>query len=226
MVEILQLKPKENAFYKMARNVIRRKLDAIFVCEGRRDSEVLKGLISKIRIVESNLAVTDCEGKDAISEVTMYIATLASVSRTLKAVSIIIDADEYAPADRARSILNSLRSRISDVELIEIDRDIFEIRSQAFKVRIFAKVVGDFGLPYERHMIDDYVLRLLLLEELIEEEETRRYNSAKEFVNEFIESSSTTIKELILNAQPESVQNAFGNLIKYLKIVGIRARGS
>jgi len=220
MVEILQLKPKENAFYKMARNVIGRKLDVIFVCEGKRDSEVLKGLISKISI-ERNLAVTDCEGKDAISEVTMYIATLASVSRTLKAVSIIIDADEYAPVDRARSILNSLRSRIRDVELIEIDGDIFEIRSQAFKVRIFAKVVGDFDLPYERHMIDDYVLRLLLLERLIKEEEIKKYNSAKEFVNEFIESSGTTIKELILNAQPENVQNAFGNLIKYLKIVGI-----
>ena len=37
--EVLQLKPKENSFFKMSRNVT--KLDVIFICEGKRDSEVL-----------------------------------------------------------------------------------------------------------------------------------------------------------------------------------------
>lgn len=221
MVEILQLKPKENAFYNMARNVTGRRLDMIFVCEGKRDSEVLKGVINKVFGIQRGLAVTDCEGKDAISEVTMYIATLAFVSRSLRAVPIVIDADEHTPADRARSISDSLRARINDVEMIEVEDDIFEIRSRKFRVKIFVKVVGDFNLPYKKHMIDDHVLRLLVLENLVEKEEIGRCNTAKECVDEFIESNSTTVKELILNAQLENVQKAFENLIKYLETVGI-----
>lgn len=217
VTEILQLKPKENSFYKMARDVTGR-LEVIFLCEGKRDSEVLKSVASKVFNPQKGLAVTDCEGKDAITEIAVYIATLATVSRTLRDVPIIIDADKQKPKDRAESICNSLRARVGGVELVKISGDVFEIRS-GFKVRILVKVVGDLSLPYEKHTIDDHVLRLLMLENLIDEGETKKYDSAKECVDEFIESNNTSVKEIILKAQPENVQKALRNLVKYLETI-------
>jgi len=220
-VEILQLKPKENAFYEMARR-IRNKIDIIFVCEGKRDTEVLKGVLSKVfRTTDKNLAVTDCEGKDSVKEIAKDIIALSSVSKHLKTVSIIIDADDNTPVKRAESLSNSIRAttRFTDVEIFEISEDIFELQSQEFRVKVFVKVVGDFDLPYKRHTIDDYILRLLMLEELINEGEIEGYNTAKECINEFIESKKITVKELILNAQRENVKKAFENVIKYLETV-------
>jgi len=222
VAEVLQLKPKESSFFQMAKNVTGRRLDIIFVCEGKRDSEVLKGVIGKIFESTKNMAVTDCEGKDAVTEVAKDIAALASVSRTLKTLPIVIDADNYSPVERARAIANSLQARANiDIEMTEVCEDIFELQLQGFSVKVFVKVAGDFSLPYKKHAIDDHVLRLLLLENLVEMEKIKKYDTAKECVDEFIESSSTTVKELILNAQLENVQDAFENLIKYLKTVGI-----
>lgn len=109
------------------------------------------------------------------------------------------------------------------MEVVEIDEDIFELRSQEFKVKVLVKVVGDFDLPYERHMVDDHILRLLMLEGLIDEGKIEDYSTAKECVDEFIESNDVSIKELILNAKPENVQEAFENIVKYLKTVDIWA---
>ena len=92
--KILQLKPKENAFYEMSRSV-KGKLDIVFVCEGKRDTEVLKGVVNKVLgTPEKNLAVTDCEGKDPVKEIAKDIIALSSVSKHLRAVPIIIDADD------------------------------------------------------------------------------------------------------------------------------------
>ena len=223
MVRLLQLKPKENAFYEMAKS-IKGKLDIIFVCEGKRDAEILKGVLSKVfGTTDKNLAVTDCEGKDSVKEIAKDIIALSSVSKHLKAVPIIIDADDDTPAKRAESLSNSIRTttRFTDVDIFEISRDIFELRSREFRVKAFVKVIGDFSLPYERHTIDDYVLRLLTLEGLVDERKIEGYNTAKDCINEFIESKGTTVKELILSAQPENVQKAFENIVKYLETVGI-----
>jgi len=218
MSEILQLKPKEDAFLKVARNITKRKLDIIFVCEGKRDSEVLKGLISKIfGVVGKNLAVTDCEGKDSISEIALDIATLAQLSRTLKRVAILIDADEHDPKARASSLCNSLRAKIGEIKLIELGTGFFKIELKKFEIEVFLKVAGDLSLHYKKHTIDDYIVRLLILENEIQEEDASRYTTAKECVNEFLETKSTTVKNLILNAQMESVQKAFEDVINYLE---------
>jgi len=223
MAEVLRLKPKESSFYQMARNITRRKLDAIFVCEGKRDSEVLKGIMGRIfEDKERNLAVTDCEGKDAVTEIAKDIAALASVSRTLRAVPIVIDADEHSFAERARSISDSLRAIAGiDLEMTKVDMDIFEPRSQSLRIKVFVKVVGDPNLPYKRHTIDDHIVRLLLLENLVEKEKIEKYDIAKECIDEFIGLKNTAVKELILSSQPENVQKAFENLVKYLKVVGL-----
>ena len=219
MYKILQLKPKDNAFLKMARDITGR-LDIIFVCEGKRDVEVLKGVIGKIfGELMCNLAVTDCEGKDAISEATLYTATLATVSRRLKVIAILIDADEYKPEHRANSITNSLRARLEDVHTIKISDDVFEIRSQRLNVKIFVKVVGDLLLPFEKHTIDDYITRLLILENEIEESEITVFRSSKEIVDEFLRHNNVSVKELILNAEEKNVQNAFENIVNYVRLV-------
>nr|MDO8062819.1 hypothetical protein [Candidatus Freyrarchaeum guaymaensis] len=145
--EVLQLKPKENSFFKMSRNVT--KLDVIFICEGKRDSEVLKGVIYKcFEGAGRGLAVTDCEGRDAVTEVARYIVALSSVSRTLRAVAIVIDADEYSPVKRVRTIVDSLRSFGIEVGVTEAGEGAFRFQSENIRVEVFVKVVSDPDLPH------------------------------------------------------------------------------
>ncbi len=218
-MKILQLKPKEASFLEMARNLTRRRLDIIFICEGKRDVEVLKGVIEKIfDDLPSNIAVTDCEGKDTISEVTLYTATLAEVSRKLRVISILIDADDKSKLEKANSIVNSLRARVENISIKEIEEDIFKIQSR-FNVKILVKVAGDFSLPYEKHTIDDYIVKLLILENEIQDADLKKYYNAKELVNDFLENNNNvSTKDLILQAEEENVQKAFENIIRYLNI--------
>ena len=135
-------------------------------------------------------------------------------------MAIIIDADEHKPENLARSICGSLKAKTgtSDIKLIKIDKDIFEHRS-VFRVNILVKVVGDYNLPYEKHTIDDYVLRLLMLENIIDGGKIKKYSSGKECVDEFTRLNNTSVRKLILEAQLKNIQEAFENLVKYLKTV-------
>ena len=222
---MLQLKPMEESFYKISKHLTREIISNILICEGKRDSEIIKGVIHKIsKETKRNLAITDCGGERVIPEITKYIITLGLVSKRLKTFSIIIDADEYTPKDRAMSIANSLRSRTRwNIKMFQVDADIFKLEIQDLKTQVFVKVAGN-NLWYAKHTIDDYIVCLLMFEGEISEEKAKEYKSAKECVNEFIEAKNITVRDIIENAREENVQRAFKNIINYLSIIGVWER--
>ncbi|MHA1595411.1 MAG: DUF3226 domain-containing protein [Candidatus Baldrarchaeia archaeon] len=143
---IVQLKPHENAFYALARKIV-KELEVIVLCEGRTDAEVLKAIIKKLELPDINMGVTDCEGVPAIREITSYIATLSQISKKIKVIGVIIDADEYDYEQRARSVMNSLKSSGVPVkELNAVDENLFDIKNGKFPILILVSGIRDLPL--------------------------------------------------------------------------------
>ena len=63
-----------------------------------------------------------------------------------------------------------------------------------------------------------YIVKLLILENEIQDADLKKYYNAKELVNDFLENNNVSTKDLILQAEEENVQKAFENIIRYLNI--------
>mgnify|MGYP000371378465 CR=1 FL=1 len=105
----LQLKPAEQLFLKMARDLMR--LDALVLCEGTRDAELFKLVAGEPGM---RLGVTDCGGIREVYEVGRYVADLARLSRRLKSLARAVlshggtEAFLSLPPGKLREILLSL----------------------------------------------------------------------------------------------------------------------
>jgi len=130
VVQIIPLKPKENSFYELSKTV-KKGIDAIILCEGKRDADVLEGILHKFfESLDRVVAIANCESKDSVMDFAKDVVALSSISRRLKTIAVVIDADEYTPKERAEAVKNSMQSITgSPVELIKIDSDIFELKS-------------------------------------------------------------------------------------------------
>jgi len=93
----VQLKPAERSFIDMARDLLH--FDAIVLCEGLSDAELLKMVAGG---PEANLAITDCGGVRGIYEIGRYVVALARLSRRLKALGVLVNADELRRLAHAR----------------------------------------------------------------------------------------------------------------------------
>jgi len=105
---MLQLKPMEESFYRISKYLTGETIDRILICEGKRDSEVIKGVIRKIfKETKGNIAITDCGGEKVIPEITKYIVTLSSVSKKPKIICFI-DTDEIVPQNWLKEITDPI----------------------------------------------------------------------------------------------------------------------
>ena len=157
----VQLKPAERSFIDMARDLLH--FDAIALCEGPSDAELLKLVASE---PEANLAITDCGGMRGVYEISRYVAVLARLSRKLKALGVLVNADEFRPADRARGLLNSLREHGLEVgELEPVCACLF--RTEVEQRPLIVCVAGLGDVPVDKHCIEDHVLKAFILSGII-----------------------------------------------------------
>jgi hypothetical protein len=164
----IQLKPSSESFYKIVFEKL-KKLDAIVLCEGRSDVEVIKKILSKFTTEEGgrvHIGFTDCEGRENIPYITTIISTLSKIYRKLRYVVIIIDADEFSVEDRVESIVNSLKSR--NIQVREPQQDITskqvyitEVISNGRTLKLLITVNGDFSPPTRRHVLKDHCVKLM-----------------------------------------------------------------
>jgi 5S rRNA maturation endonuclease (ribonuclease M5) len=206
-MSLLQLKPKEQAFYQMARDLT-KKLKNIILCEGKDDVETLKALISALNITCRNVGITDCEGISSLEEIAVYVATLARLSRNLEKIALVVDMDDKTARQRIQSLLNSLKAREVGVEEIQaISESLCKIK--AGKLEVIVKAVGNVELPFQRHTMEDYLVKLLLLNGRIQNQQLMNVEEAKEI----IEQEAHTI---IRNSPIENVKLAYKNIIEFL----------
>ena len=117
---MIQLKPYEQSFLVIARNLT-KKFDCIILCEGKRDAEIIKILNNKLALqLGDNIAITHAEGIRNLLDLAKYIGVLARLSRKLKLLGILLDLDTKKPDERFHSIKDSLDAAGLHLENIEI----------------------------------------------------------------------------------------------------------
>ena len=127
---ILQLKPHQESFYKVVHDKI-RSLDAIVLCEGATDTEAAKKILQKMKetqpktAVQQVIAFTDAGGKENIPLLADALLALLKLSRKLRTIAVIMDAEESTAEQRAKSFTDSLLSRKGDLQLqlAELQKD-------------------------------------------------------------------------------------------------------
>jgi len=210
---LCQLKPKTE-FFSFARDLTRR-LATVILCEGKTDTTLLKTLISKAGIeVTKSVGITDCGGVSSLEQVAAYTAALARISRRLKEIVLIVDANEHTPGQRFQSLMNSLRANQIEIEEEEIISE-YVYKAITPKTIILVKIAGKLDLPFRKHMIEDYAVLLLILNGEVKQNELTLSSSAKEFLDRH----GKDIISIIEESEREKVQQAFSNLIELLKLV-------
>jgi len=219
---LIQLKPSEETFNKLVFDKFKR-LDVVLLCEGGTEVKVVKALIRKLGIeVRLVLGLTDCEGIDLVPQLTGVIALLARVSRKLKALLVLVNAETMDFIDRVRSIVNSLSKELQVDEpqpLAECDH-VFQLRIKVDS-RVLPLVVAVNGIKefnFTKHCIEDHAVKLMLLEGKIDDQEVSKYSEAKQVVAE------DEIIDIIGEAAEENVRSVFNHIVCLLNYL-VRKNG-
>lgn len=211
-MDFVQLKPLENSFYTIASGIIRR-FYALILCEGRSDSEIVKAVARKLELMPNrSVGITDCGGKDSLKNIASYAAILAEYSRKLNMIGVIIDADKYSPNERAHSFFNSIKAHLgvtSDISKIADAVYTFNVERLQFVIHI----AGDVDLPFTKHEIEDYVVRLIIR---IGKADRNSITGVR--AKAFLECLDIDFLSLIEESTRDDVEDAFSYLINFLRI--------
>ena len=225
---LVQLKPHHEAFYRFVFDKLVR-LNALILCEGKTEVEVVKKIAEKLRISlqDFSVDVTDCEGIEVVPQMTSAILTLARLSRKLKVMVVIIDAEDMNIEDRIRSFADSLRARGAQMGVqvsnpSPIDDQVYSVKV-IVENRTLAMVIainGVFTLPFQGHKLEDHAVKLLLLSGKMSDEDLERYKDSKEVIER------DRIVELIEDSNEEYVKCAFNHIhLALLKLLSILRSG-
>ncbi|MHA1506470.1 MAG: DUF3226 domain-containing protein [Candidatus Asgardarchaeia archaeon] len=208
---LVQLKPSEESFTSFVLNRLKR-LDVILLCEGRTEVEIIKAVVKKLDVeVKLHIGLTDCEGIDALPRLASTVALLANLSRKLKVLSVLVDAETMNFIDRVNNIISSLRAKklwtTSPQPIAKCDQ-VFQLYIKTYfrKLPLIIAVSGIKEFEFVKHCIEDHGVRLMLLERNIDSQEVLKYSEAEQIVrrNELI--------EIIKNSKRENTEKAFNHI--------------
>jgi len=221
---IYQLEPTVDTFH----NLIFRRLiaiDVVIICEGITDKKVVKKIMS-ISEINNNvrIGIVNVGGLRLAYNYTVITASLASVARRLRAIGMLIDAENFTPNRRVESLLDSLRARgliINTPPFVEGQTYKVSVETTGRRViDLVVAVSGDFDLPFETHKLEDHAVRLLIMEGAISEREVRNFKDAKEIVSE------KRLLELLDNSHIDNIRSAFRHIYTMLKMLGVLSTSS
>ncbi len=199
-----QLKPQEDSFIKIARSVV-RILDVFMLCEGRTDVEIFKVIAEKLGLRDfKELGITDSGGVEIVYELAKYIMTISKLSKKLKALAAIIDSNEYSPNQRVHSFINSLKFIGANIiRLTDLRDNVYSFLMNGRKLIIL--VAGLLELPFKKHMIEDYVVKLLIEQGVLSLLQIVNYESAKDVLT----SRGIDPLKVIRDAEEKEVKKVF-----------------
>ncbi len=211
---LVQLKPHHEAFYRFVFDKLMR-LNALILCEGKTEVEVVKKIAEKlgISLQDFSVGVTDCEEIEVVSRMTSAVLALARLSRRLKVMVVIIDAEDMNVKDRIRSFVDGLRARGTQIGVQVFNPS--PINDQVYSVKVIVEnrtlamiiaINGVFTLSFQRHKLEDHAVKLLLLSGKMSDEDLERYKDSKEVIGR------NRIVELIEDSNEEHVKCAFNHI--------------
>lgn len=192
-----------------------KKFRAIILCEGDDDLDRVEELVKKMILTFGvNVGITECGGYPTIREIAGYTASIARVSRSPEKILIVVDADNQSAQQRVHAIKNSLIAhKINVTNLQPVSGSIYSLRWE--RMTIFVKVVGSTDLPFPRHMMEEYLVRLLVSMDQIQENQLNRFESAKDF----LEKNDIETETIIDQAENPMVEQAFENVLNLLNLI-------
>lgn len=203
---------------QLARGMV-GKLKVMILCEGDEDERDLNALSNKLSIpIPGDIGLTSCGGVDQLQEFARYVAALANVSRTLRRIVLIVDADKSTVEQRIQSLIQSLESHNMHIENLElVSGSIYRasVRSLSGNLNFLVKIAGEMGLPFERHEREDYAVRLLIINGEITVNKLTGSLKSSDFLNNCNKNSAKIIQD-----SPEgNVRQAYENLLNLLQML-------
>ncbi|MHA1589580.1 MAG: DUF3226 domain-containing protein [Candidatus Njordarchaeales archaeon] len=211
-----QLKPYEESFTVMARDLT-KKFDCIILCEGKSDAEILKILNRRLNLqLGDNVAVTHAEGIKNLLELAKYISALARISRRLKLIGILIDLDNETPSNRFQRIKNSLNA--VELDLVNVNilssqlyNGLLKLDDRSLDIKI--ALAGLMDLPFQKHMIEDYVVKAAIINGTISKSLLSKHSDAKTLLS----AQSISINEFLTKVGIDVLKKSFAHLITMLE---------
>ncbi len=213
---MIQLKPREESFQAIVSNLT-KKFDAIILCGGKSDAEIIKILNRKVGLqLGNNIAITHSEGIRNMLKLAKYISVLSRLSRKLKLLGIIIDLDDKKPEERFNSIKNSLNAANLQLESIQklkqqVYNGILKINNRSLDIKI--ALAGLTELPFQRHMIEDYITKIALTKNQITQEIPKQFNSAKTLLQVL----QINIRSILNNTGKQELEEVFEPIVTMLE---------
>ena len=211
-----QLKPREESFAIMARD-LRRRFDCVILCEGKSDAEILKILNHRLNLrLGDNIAITHAEGISNLLELAKDISALARVSRRLKLIGILIDLDDKAPSDGFQAIRISLKAvglDLRNTKLLsqQLYNGLLSLNDRSLDIKI--AFAGLIDLPFQKHMIEDYIVKAATIDGTISKNLLSMYGDAKTLLS----AQSIDTNDFLTKVGIDVLEKAFAHLITMLK---------
>lgn len=203
---------------------------SIALLEGSSDKKILERVAKRTGIeVRSIVGAAYCSG----TPIAMCAATLAKLSRRVKNLAIVVDADIHDYRERAEKLINDLRGYG-----VEIEGHLSEVHEALFRISVNKPAAGErlsvlicvmgltelrqsgVAVPLRKKVIEDHLVRGLLLENKIEIKYLDRIYSdeaisSKEVLAMLGKSSREVLEELSRN----TVEEIFKRLIELLRLL-------
>lgn len=192
-----------------------KRLDAMILCEGSEDSQDLYALTAKLKIsFQEQVGLSSCGGVTELQQVAPCVSALARVSRSLRRIALIVDANGSTVNERVGSLVQSLNSHnVSTENLDLVSGSIYKADSGNLKLLI--KIAGEMSLPFKRHERDDYAVQLLLLNGEITMNDLAGFSKSSDFL-----SSCNKKSDRIISGSAEAkVREAYGNIVNLLQML-------
>jgi len=220
-LRLVQLKPSEASLMEFI-HAGRKHFDVFILCEGYTDAEVIKRVVSKLNISgEKYIAITNAEGLENLYILAATIISMLRLFRRVKVLTLIVDADRMKIEDRVRSIVDSLKAHGFEVDYTPIGYHLYEIipKAQPGKIRIYVAISGVEEYGFEKHELEDHIIKLLELRKDIERIQIEKTRMAKELLAISGFDDIQKILKIIDNSKPEEVEYALRHIVEVIHLV-------
>lgn len=164
-------------------------MDALVLCEGSTESEIVKIIIEKLKpAAEKNNRSCRLRGNRFSNSISSVMILLTRLFKRVKAIGVILDSENFTVEKRIMSFVDSLNAKglkVRNFEQICHQTFILHLENQNLKIYVSVSGVHEFS-NFKRHSIEDHRVLLLLRRNPNIEGRIRSVESAQEIISKDI----------------------------------------
>ncbi len=210
---LIQLKPRENSLIEILFRKLPR-VDALVLCEGKTESEVVKTIIKKLKFdVKKVVGVTDCEGINTLYSISSVMVVLTKLFKRIKTLGVVLDSEKLTVQERIKSFVDSLRAKGLKInEPQQVCHQTFVLCVENYDLKIYVSISGVHKFSnFKKHTIEDHGVLLLLLKNPNLKNLIGKSKTAQEII------SKDTLLNLIRESGEEDLRKTFPHICCLLR---------